>query len=162
MAYEKLNWQNGNPPALNAANLNHMEDGIVGAFAAAEEAKKAGLNMVTITNNFLINNVNVDYDLPMSIPDDCKLLGVRALPGQIQLFEYNKNNAQPSAYGMFVGPSSVQASFSSDSLTIEGYGILFHSDKVKMTQAVVMEVSSNGSVAIRARTNAQIGVYAFM
>lgn len=36
MAYEKLNWQNGKQPALNAANLNHMEDGIVGAFAAVE------------------------------------------------------------------------------------------------------------------------------
>lgn len=33
MAYEKLNWQDGKQPALNAENLNHMEDGIANATA---------------------------------------------------------------------------------------------------------------------------------
>ena len=41
MAYTPTIWKDGQAPALNAANLNHMEDGIVGAEAAAAEAKKA-------------------------------------------------------------------------------------------------------------------------
>ena len=41
MAYEKLNWQDGKQPALNAENLNHMEDGIVGADTMANQALEA-------------------------------------------------------------------------------------------------------------------------
>ena len=52
MAYEKLNWQNGKPPALNAENLNHMDDGIANADTAAsqalEAAQTAGMKVIQI------------------------------------------------------------------------------------------------------------------
>lgn len=44
MAYEKLNWQDGKPPALNAKNLNHMDDGIAQAQQTADEAQQAIAN----------------------------------------------------------------------------------------------------------------------
>ena len=62
MAYEKLNWQNGKQPALNAENLNHLEDGIVGAYSAAnqalEKANAAGLSFgVLYFNNAPSNSL---------------------------------------------------------------------------------------------------------
>ena len=53
MAYEKLNWQDGKQPALNAANLNHMEDGIVNADAAAANATTTAQAAATVANNAL-------------------------------------------------------------------------------------------------------------
>lgn len=38
MAYSTLGWQNGQEPAINAANLNHMDQGIADADAAATAA----------------------------------------------------------------------------------------------------------------------------
>lgn len=35
MAYSRLYWQNGGPPAISADNLNHMDEGIAEAEAAA-------------------------------------------------------------------------------------------------------------------------------
>ena len=47
MAYQKTNWKNGTPPAINAANLNKIEDGIVELetnLAAAEDQISSGSN----------------------------------------------------------------------------------------------------------------------
>lgn len=53
MAYEKLNWQDGKQPALNAENLNHMEDGIVNADTAAANATTTAQKAATVANNAL-------------------------------------------------------------------------------------------------------------
>ena len=83
MAYEKLNWQNGKPPALNAENLNHMEDGIVGAEAAAAaaavsaaEAKKAVEAMADpmgtwkYIGKFTKENINVQKEIYTFKPNE--------------------------------------------------------------------------------------------
>ena len=46
MAYEKVNWQDGKAPALNAENLNHMDEGIYEAQQTADEAKQAVNNVI--------------------------------------------------------------------------------------------------------------------
>lgn len=66
MAYEKLNWQNGKPPALNAENLNHMEDGIVGAYAAANQALEKA-NNARLTFGVLYNNSNLSKNLERQV-----------------------------------------------------------------------------------------------
>ena len=38
MAYSTLGWQNGQAPAISAENLNHMDQGIADADAAATAA----------------------------------------------------------------------------------------------------------------------------
>lgn len=42
MPYTKTTWVNGQPPALNATNLNHIEDGIEAAMALAEGIPNPG------------------------------------------------------------------------------------------------------------------------
>lgn len=61
MAYEKLNWQDGKQPALNAANLNHMEDGIVNADAAASNAQEAAQEAVAAANSMKLKTSIVAY-----------------------------------------------------------------------------------------------------
>ena len=61
MTYEKLNWQDGKQPALNAANLNHMEDGIVNDDAAASNAQEAAQEAVVAANSMKIKTSIAAY-----------------------------------------------------------------------------------------------------
>ena len=51
--YEKLNFVNGSPPALNAATLNHMEDGIAAATKGVTAVEKNVRDNKTETNTVL-------------------------------------------------------------------------------------------------------------
>lgn len=51
--YEKLNFVNGSPPALNAATLNHMEDGIAAATEGVTAVEKNVRDNKTETNTAL-------------------------------------------------------------------------------------------------------------
>lgn len=83
MAYTPTIWKDGQAPALNAENLNKIEQGIAGADTMAnqalEAAKKAGLKLTTLWENpntqggFTEDN---QYTFTTPLPKDTKLIAV--------------------------------------------------------------------------------------
>lgn len=58
--YEKLNFVNGSPPALNAATLNHIEDGIAAATEGVTAVEKTVRDNKTETNTALATKPSFD------------------------------------------------------------------------------------------------------
>ena len=58
--YEKLNFVNGSPPALNAATLNHMEDGIAAATEGVTAVEKTVKDNKTEVDTALANKPDFD------------------------------------------------------------------------------------------------------
>lgn len=100
MAYTPTVWKNGEAPAINAENLNKIEQGIVGAQQTADEAKQAVNNVIydeTLEKEsgdyFYADFSNIDFTQYKNLK-----LFVLAAPipesetGSIR-FHYEKNNA---------------------------------------------------------------------
>jgi hypothetical protein len=62
MAYTKTNWQNGATPAINADNLNHMEQGIYDLCLKAVEI--LGSDSWLLPSNNDIDHKKVAYTVP--------------------------------------------------------------------------------------------------
>lgn len=99
MAYTPTVWKDGQAPALNAENLNKMEQGIAGAQQTAEEAKKAVNNVIydeTLEKEsgdyFYADFSNIDFTQYRNL----KLFVLTSIPdvdtGEIR-FLYEKNSA---------------------------------------------------------------------
>ena len=61
MAYTKTNWQNGATPAINADNLNHMEQGI---YDAHERLDANAIGTKVNLKTFSGSNMSFDYITP--------------------------------------------------------------------------------------------------
>lgn len=72
--YEKLNFVNGSPPALNAATLNHMEDGIAAATEGVTAVEKTVKDNKTETNTALATKADKETTYTKS-EVDTKLSG---------------------------------------------------------------------------------------
>lgn len=84
MAYEKLNWQNGKQPALNAENLNHMEDGIADADTMASQALDKTLKRTVLLLNKSLSTTPVNFTEQM--PENTKFVTVVDYTGTCNFF----------------------------------------------------------------------------
>lgn len=87
--YEKLNFVNGSPPALNAATLNHMEDGIAAATEGVTAVEKNVRDNKTETNTALATKADkteVDAALATKADKATNLAGYGITDGE------NSNN----------------------------------------------------------------------
>lgn len=83
MAYTPTIWKDGQAPAINAENLNKMEQGIVNANTVANQAlaaaQAAGLKITTLWENPNVNGSfrdDQEYNFSTPLPKDAKLIAV--------------------------------------------------------------------------------------
>lgn len=72
MAYTPTVWKNGEAPAINAENLNKIEQGIAGADSLASQALTQGLNLTVLYDGECTQN-NA-HNFTTAIPSDAKLI----------------------------------------------------------------------------------------
>lgn len=78
MAYTPTIWKDGQAPALNAENLNKMEQGIANADTAANQALEAAGMKLTLLYSGTMTGLNWDTTITSDIPENTKFLLVES------------------------------------------------------------------------------------